>query len=1026
MSLFKGSILEAPGGVNGSRRDFLLNHERLAIEKLALVREMLTNVIARAKVYGDGFQRRRYEGYSPEDVYRAVAILLDEGKADSLQEMLTEMLKDYTMYLTNELNSFAQACGLSNPITNESSSPPEEEEADEEWFGVDLTANKEIPVRCFNFLMDTWESFSFAMEELQLVWSSFVYRYLVKATIYKGIIEATMGFWMDALNEVPAVFEASLEGFMCLLRVDIATDGALPSARTDEAGGGKGDLAAVSGKRAKWGESDAEPPLHRAGDCPTSSQPPPVSGFSGFSTSPSISRFRRFSELLFTSQQYLPRLQPMVVGAVAGFYRSAAAAMLRGGVPAWDYFNYAQQAIRREKARGRAYFPPQTALQIHQIVLRELLGEVGIAVFRRDCAGLLWRDSFCEPRGEDAGGGEPDKDEGIRTLGLVWDLLLRTTQANLDAVVGIFRTNVEKITTALAGKIAGLRRTEAATAAGCHRAVEKLLVFIYLLERAVIECFSTNRTVFRAQIDKGLQAALAEYHSPVAEHLAAFTDAIFKKLERGELPLGELKMKPIASYRPTEFVYRTEDDANSNTIQHSDTNSLAVSREGEAGGEREDPAPARPTSRASLIFTSGNDYFEQIVFASVHFPSNELFGHFYAQHLLRRLLNPGRSINITAERCFLKFFEAVYGSLFAHRFEGMLGDKEKSEDLTERYQLWVSSKGEVSHSPRPDFESPNEETPSTTVENLPPVSAEDFNGLPDLSRMAFHLFFMTTGCWPKFGEILNFRLPASLVRLTRNVELFYQTIRPTRRLAWLHHLAQGSLRAQLTPDGAVWELAGTFLQCLMLLKMDDLSDSPGKSEGAADAPLRPIPILELCQQVGVDLDAPEVARSLMGLCQEGFPLLVRARPGGSTGASSPPSSPGTREQSAATFSSPGKGGSPNGLFKQDYVRLNTAFTCPTPFARMPFQHFMKNGFDDASTASMEEQPWQKFGHFLMISIIKYIKPKGVVKHEELFANILSQKFNFALDEGLIKLTIEKLIDRGIIERSGREEYTYVF
>ncbi|CCW63379.1 unnamed protein product [Phytomonas sp. EM1] len=949
------SISQTPMG-GDSDRDLALQHERLIMDKLALVRDMLGKVISRAKIYGDATQRRRYADYSPEDVYRAVRMLVDEKRSACLQEMLEEFLKDYMACLTEQLSRFAHECGLSNPSS--CSTDPAVDVFDDIHEGpsvASLLAGGGIPVRCFHTVMEIWESFSFAMGELQVVWSPFACRYVMTATVFKGILGATVSFLMDAFNEVPMVFEAALEGFLRLMRAHVEVDSAPPLILSPE-------TKPEEGKRAKTEEEEAT----RARKEDPSSQ----------AYHPPLSCLHRFTEMLFITQRYVQRLQPMVVAMLAGFYRAAAAWMLSAGLPSRAYFDYVKRAMLREKQRASAYLHPQTAVLLQEVVERELLGEVGMELLRRDFASLL------------SGDAQKDEEEGLATLALVWRLLSRSTQVSKDPLVGMFRAHIEATTTGFVVEIVRLQRVEGAGGAeACRRAVHHLLHFIARARRAVVRCFPQDQKLFRIQIDEGLQVVLNKYQRPVAEQLAAFVDHVFARVESGELPLEERRVasevgSPVeipSAKRSIDFLAREE-----------------------AGGE------------ALPVLASGRAFLEQVSFTCVHFSSNDIFGHLHWQDLARRLLNPNRAVNLSAERCFLRLFEGIYGSSFIYKFEGMLKDKESSADHTQQYEAWAHSKGAMLQARSANLEQPSPQEPQGGVHSPLVVSPVDFDGLPNLAGMKLNLFFMASGFWPKRQDAMNLQLPPPLQRLTGNVELFYQILYPNRYLTWQHHLSHGVLRAQLTPGGVVCELSGTLIQCIVLMHLDELS--------RADSAARFFSVKELCQKLGLDLDIPEVAGSLMGLCQEEFPILIR-----------------TNAAAAAAFVSSsslgggvggGEGGGLSVLSPQHYLQLNTAFSFTTPHARLPFPLGATKveadlGAEDASAVVSEEQLWQQHGHLLQVSIIQYVKPKGTAKHDELLAYMSSQKYNFEFSDGLAKRAIEKLLDRGFIERSGRDQYKYV-
>jgi len=136
----------------------------------------------------------------------------------------------------------------------------------------------------------------------------------------------------------------------------------------------------------------------------------------------------------------------------------------------------------------------------------------------------------------------------------------------------------------------------------------------------------------------------------------------------------------------------------------------------------------------------------------------DVFHRFYTHQLARRLIN-GTSLSDDAESGMIGRLKQACGFEYTSKLQRMFTDMSLSADLNDKFREHVQ------------------------------------NSRLDLDKVDFSIQVLTAGSWPMQSQSSNFNVPQELEKCIQHFQNYYMTQHQGRRLAWLHHLSKGDVRA---------------------------------------------------------------------------------------------------------------------------------------------------------------------------------------------------------------------------------------
>lgn len=210
------------------------------------------------------------------------------------------------------------------------------------------------------------------------------------------------------------------------------------------------------------------------------------------------------------------------------------------------------------------------------------------------------------------------------------------------------------------------------------------------------------------------------------------------------------------------------------------------------------------------------DILEKVVRLFGYISEKDLFQEFYRKQLSKRLLLT--KTNDEAERSLIARLKRRCGASFTARLEGMITDKNLSEDIQNQFKNWVNEKGIK-------------------------------------LKLDFQARVLTTGFWPMFKtDTLN--VPEDLSACMTAFKDYYDTRTQSRVLKWIHSLGQAQLNANY--ESGTKELSLSAYQACILLLFN-------QSEELTCAEIQKI----------LSLPTDDVKRSLFGLTFGKYSLLSK-------------------------------------------------------------------------------------------------------------------------------------------------------
>eukprot|EP01009_Symbiontida_sp_KSa7_P003687 NODE_18_length_2621_cov_624.894246_g15_i0.p1 GENE.NODE_18_length_2621_cov_624.894246_g15_i0~~NODE_18_length_2621_cov_624.894246_g15_i0.p1 ORF type:complete len:346 (+),score=45.58 NODE_18_length_2621_cov_624.894246_g15_i0:1328-2365(+) len=172
------------------------------------------------------------------------------------------------------------------------------------------------------------------------------------------------------------------------------------------------------------------------------------------------------------------------------------------------------------------------------------------------------------------------------------------------------------------------------------------------------------------------------------------------------------------------------------------------------------------------------DEMERVVTLFEYIDDRDLFSEFYRKQLSKRLLTT--RVSDDNERSLISKLKIRCGAPYTSKLEGMISDRNLSEDLQSKFKEWLKDKEYVQLSPPFDF--------------IPTV--------------------LTSGFWPAFKQD-TLDCPVDVQKSMATFKQFYDQHTQSRVLKWVHSLGFTTLLAHFRQGEK--ELAMTSYQACVLL-----------------------------------------------------------------------------------------------------------------------------------------------------------------------------------------------------------------
>ncbi|ORC85745.1 uncharacterized protein TM35_000332020 [Trypanosoma theileri] len=716
-----------------------------------------------------------------------------------------------------------------------------------------------------------------------------------------------------------------------------------------------------------------------------------------------------FTNLCLCIQVYFLRLEPEIINVASQFYTSVVHHMWEENITATVFYPQVERYLAEERERVQAGCIAEASLpRLEEAAQTSLLVEHGVGFLERDFAQLVQTSNYT-------------------CFSLAWKLLAMGKYVRLGKQCGaVFRQYMLREGAAIMRQLTSTSTTTIRRVEGEeYNAVKSMIALMCRGECVIEKGFAEDSVFFSVQLRDALAEALQENQTEFAEQLARYLDWTIRECEN----------VPSANNNNDEekssHVITTS--SSSHLTGNANTHSTLTSQ-----------LPTQTVSSSSAGVSSVGDtgsYDTRLKYIGriySLFPSKEIFESFYWVDLARRLLHYQRTPRIDIEESFIQCLKETCGA-DTSKFEGMINDVKTSLVLNERYQSWATERiaGEPQPWP-PRMEIDNEEEEAAEVENEKAKQQQqmdrkrkrrndnteeeeekekeenDENEERDdeesaailttaLASVDVKLHILTDNHWPKQTP-LEIKLPQPLRALTRDVQNFYRHCFSDRRLIWQHQLSSAVVKCAL---GKVRrQLTGTLLQAAILLALQELIERGGQGQTSS------VTVGVLCERLALDISLPDVVSSLLGLCHPKFRLVLR--------------------ESANTNSSQENTSIVPPLAAEDRLQFNEDFSMSNMRCRIPLYGLRQRGGDTGTGADgLDNGPRRSAdavmadrSHVIEAAIVRFMKENHRVSHEDLFTTIPTL-VRFTVAMPVMKKVVERLIERGFLERSGGTTYTYL-
>jgi cullin 1 len=232
-------------------------------------------------------------------------------------------------------------------------------------------------------------------------------------------------------------------------------------------------------------------------------------------------------------------------------------------------------------------------------------------------------------------------------------------------------------------------------------------------------------------------------------------------------------------------------------------------------------------------------------------------------------------------------------------------------------------------------------------------------------KMDFSVQVLTTGFWPTYKSP-SITIPDEMNQCMDVFKTWHDRRHQQRKLSWVFSLGNATVRA--TFGKKTYDLTVTTLQAIALNAMND-----GKTKTYE----------ELKEELNLE---DNVLKPLMhSLCCGKYKVILKS-PAGSK------------------------------INNTDSFTANSKFTCNMRKIRIPMA-----SLDPSHNAKKVEEDRN---HAIEASIVRTMKARKTLKHQQLQAEVLSQLAFFKPNPRVIKKRIESLIDREYLERSAEDSQVY--
>ncbi|KAG5476997.1 hypothetical protein LSCM1_05331 [Leishmania martiniquensis] len=980
--------------------------------------------------------QRRFYSYSPEAVLRSVRALVDKDLCAPLVEALQAAVREYAQRCVAALVARQQhqqpRDDTTKVMTNSDTESDEEAKA--------MSANATLgEVQILAQLVTYWERLQQGLVELSSVWVYADQWCSMQAgtAMPRSLIAAATQEVREVLSGYPELLETALRGYVAVLKAELAADtaallSASHSSRVPSTAVLPDKSAAASSVGVVRSAASAPPPPSvDATSLALLVCPPSLDSLD----KPLRQRLLRlFTQLTLATQHYAAHVEPAVVRVVRVHYETVARRLWAESVRASVFFRFCDGALRHIGPMSASLLHSGTTPMLEEVIQGPLISTVGSEVLKRDFVALMERQAF-------------------HSLRLAWRLLSASARVRSSPVVaGLFHEYLMDCGQRIMEELvpSSTKITPAAALVPPRRrpflAVRHLLGLLEQGSRTVSMCFADCEKEFRVALHEDLQTILEAYPHAFSEQLAAYQDAIMKEVEVGHVLVSPSKpTAPVAVEENGDDDNNDEEGESASPLrrQRAEATSplsqprvptpppdLARAEEDESVSparadvtEAEDAAEGAALVGAAALrhaaplpaeVKEATSVLRRIAYIYSYHPKKNLFEAAYWRDFARRCLHAHRKLNIKAENTFICFLRDICGLSFTSKFEGMLTDLSSSTELTTQYKTWVQEQSQMHPCGEADAD--------TSAVDRPAPAA---NGLD------VHLLILAQSYWPEYPLMpSNFYVPPAVQVVTQQVEKFYNSLFPNRHLRWQHPLSHATLLARLTPQSSVLTLTGTYIQCVLLMRLDALYDRGVTS----------ITVKALCDDVGMDMANTELLWSLQGLCHPRFRLVLREGPPSSV----PPvveaqcrfiepdngdDEGGVRAEEAvtspaATQSAPSCASAGCTLAATDVLQLNLGFTPATGKVRIPLQARMRAtasaAFDGPSRAGRTAD---NDGHLVEVAIVSCLKAQRTMTRTEL-ASAVASRVPFPVTTAVLKKAIDKMIERGFLMRGKDSTYVY--
>lgn len=323
---------------------------------------------------------------------------------------------------------------------------------------------------------------------------------------------------------------------------------------------------------------------------------------------------------------------------------------------------------------------------------------------------------------------------------------------------------------------------------------------------------------------------------------------------------------------------------------------------------------------------------------------------YYHKHMAKRLLT-GKSISRDVERQMLSKMKMRLGNQFTSKMEGLLKDIELSEGHTSGYKEHLAASG-------------------------------------DRSKIDFDISVLTTTVWPipiPDASERACRLPAEAARVKDSFEQFYFSKHTGRKLTWLPHMGDVTMRATYEKGGKpiTYEVQGS-VYCMVILMLFNEHER--------------LTCDEIVQLSNIPQD--KVQQTLLSIAVAPKTRLLKKEP-----------------------------------MSRD-INPTDAFSYNEKF-EFPFRKFkvamVSDQMNKVETVEQRKETQKKAdderGHAVDAAVVRIMKARKTLSHQQLMTETIDiLKSRFSPDVSMIKRKIESLIEREYLERgadAANPSYNYL-